>query len=357
MTPFAGRASGAREIGFAIIAMTLTLAAVYAPVAFAHRAHRPAVPGIRADAGRRGAGVGLRGADADADDVLQAAAARAKHGRVYDCCERCFVAWRAATDAAAPAGLRRGCWSCAGAGRVGVAAAACCSCRSSRNWRRSRTAGVIIGIGHGARRLDPRVHRPLLRAHGSRCTASIPRSSATSRSSAFPTCRTATWFCALKDWDERERKQQEIGAKLRPEVHGAPGRHRLRGQPAVAGPGRRERSRSRFVIQTGRPTKDLSACRPHAGRDAQEPGHQRRQRPEAEQAAAGHRRQPRQGGRRRVAVDIVGRTLETLLGGRQVTRFKRDGEQYDVIVQAGQSDRSTPDDLEQHLRARAATAR
>ena len=34
-----------------------------------------------------------------------------------------------------------------------------------------------------------------------------------------------------------------------------------------------------------------------------------------------------------VAVDTVGRTLETMLGGRQVTRFKKDGEQYDVIVQ------------------------
>ena len=32
-------------------------------------------------------------------------------------------------------------------------------------------------------------------------------------------------------------------------------------------------------------------------------------------------------------VDTVGRTLETMLGGRQVTRFKRSGKQYDVIVQ------------------------
>ncbi len=29
-------------------------------------------------------------------------------------------------------------------------------------------------------------------------------------------------------------------------------------------------------------------------------------------------------------VSVVGRTLETLLGGRQVTRFEIDGEQYDV---------------------------
>ena len=41
----------------------------------------------------------------------------------------------------------------------------------------------------------------------------------------------------------------------------------------------------------------------------------------------------------------VGRTLETFLGGRQVTRFKRKGDQYDVIVQLRDVDRSSPDDL------------
>ena len=34
-----------------------------------------------------------------------------------------------------------------------------------------------------------------------------------------------------------------------------------------------------------------------------------------------------------VQIETIGRTLETMLGGRQVTRFKQDGEQYDVIVQ------------------------
>jgi multidrug efflux pump len=46
-----------------------------------------------------------------------------------------------------------------------------------------------------------------------------------------------------------------------------------------------------------------------------------------------------------VPVETIGRTLETLLGGRQVTRFKRDGEQYDVIVQVANVDRSNPDDI------------
>jgi multidrug efflux pump len=46
-----------------------------------------------------------------------------------------------------------------------------------------------------------------------------------------------------------------------------------------------------------------------------------------------------------VQIETVGRTLETMLGGRQVTRFKRDGEQYDVIVQVAATDRTTPADI------------
>jgi multidrug efflux pump len=46
-----------------------------------------------------------------------------------------------------------------------------------------------------------------------------------------------------------------------------------------------------------------------------------------------------------VQVETIGRTLETLLGGRQVTRFKREGKQYDVIVQLEDKDRRQPTDL------------
>jgi multidrug efflux pump len=44
-------------------------------------------------------------------------------------------------------------------------------------------------------------------------------------------------------------------------------------------------------------------------------------------------------------VAVVGRTLETMLGGRQVTRYKYAGKQYDVIVQIGDDNRRTPDQL------------
>jgi multidrug efflux pump len=48
-----------------------------------------------------------------------------------------------------------------------------------------------------------------------------------------------------------------------------------------------------------------------------------------------------------LGIDVagVGRTLETMLGGRQVTRFEQDGEQYEVVVQVRPSERSDPSDI------------
>ena len=43
--------------------------------------------------------------------------------------------------------------------------------------------------------------------------------------------------------------------------------------------------------------------------------------------------------------EMIGRTLETLLGGRKVTTFKLNGKQYDVIVQVDPTDRREPSDL------------
>ncbi|MBX3724967.1 MAG: efflux RND transporter permease subunit [Xanthomonadales bacterium] len=46
-----------------------------------------------------------------------------------------------------------------------------------------------------------------------------------------------------------------------------------------------------------------------------------------------------------VSVAEIGRALETMMGGRRVTTFVQDGEEYDVIVQAQEADRATPNDL------------
>ncbi len=46
-----------------------------------------------------------------------------------------------------------------------------------------------------------------------------------------------------------------------------------------------------------------------------------------------------------VSVEEIGTTLETMLGSRRVTTFIREGEEYDVLLQAQRSDRSDPSDL------------
>ncbi len=47
-----------------------------------------------------------------------------------------------------------------------------------------------------------------------------------------------------------------------------------------------------------------------------------------------------------IDVDIVGRTLETALGGRQVTRYKEGADQYDVVIKIDDAQRQKPQDLE-----------
>ncbi|GAB2613956.1 efflux RND transporter permease subunit [Novilysobacter erysipheiresistens] len=46
-----------------------------------------------------------------------------------------------------------------------------------------------------------------------------------------------------------------------------------------------------------------------------------------------------------VSVSDIGHALETMMGGRRVTTFVQDGEEYDVIVQAAAADRASPADL------------
>src|SRR4026207_1342950 len=46
-----------------------------------------------------------------------------------------------------------------------------------------------------------------------------------------------------------------------------------------------------------------------------------------------------------VSMETIGHTLETLMGGRDVTRYKREGKQYDVVVQVEDDKRRQPSDL------------
>ena len=117
MAPFQAALQGSQEIGFAVVAMTLTLAAVYAPIGFMTGRTGQAVHRVRAGAGRRGAGLGLRRAHPVADDVLEAAEASAEaqpalpHGRVgaSQAHQRLSAALRATLARAPARGARRPC--------------------------------------------------------------------------------------------------------------------------------------------------------------------------------------------------------------------------------------------------------
>ncbi|WP_395137471.1 efflux RND transporter permease subunit [Schlegelella aquatica] len=162
-----------------------------------------------------------------------------------------------------------------------------------------------------------------------------------------PTVSQGISFMRTVDWSERERSTMELAQALQPKLSALPGVNAFPITPPSLGQGFRERSVN-FVIVTSDSYQNLAqvaqkfvdAMNRH-GRFVQPDIDLRMNKPEIyievdrERAAdAG------------VSVDQVARTIETMLGGRNVTRYKRDADQYDVIVQTDASGRTTPADIE-----------
>ncbi len=159
-------------------------------------------------------------------------------------------------------------------------------------------------------------------------------------STAFGVLRTV-------DWTERSISTQELQQKLLPQLMALPGISAFPVTPPSLGQGFRSRPID-FVIVSGdsyanmaraaqamiaemqknpgivQPDSDLQLNKPEIFIDVDR----------ARAADIG------------VSVDVVARTIETMLGGRVVTRYKRDAEQYDVLVQTGSAGRATPEDID-----------
>jgi multidrug efflux pump len=147
----------------------------------------------------------------------------------------------------------------------------------------------------------------------------------------------------LTDWDDRQRSQQQINAEINPQIRRIPG---VQASATNSGSfGQRGSSRPvEFVIQTSGTYEQLQGyvdlmlerIRAYPGLESVESDLQlnmpefRIEMDRAKVADLG------------IDVTVVGRTLETLLGGRQVTRFEQNGEQYDVFVQLAAEDRASP---------------
>ena len=154
-------------------------------------------------------------------------------------------------------------------------------------------------------------------------------------------------FSQLTPWEERTRTQMDIVRDIQPKLARIAGVRAFANNPGSFGQSARSKS-VEFVIQTSESYRKLDEYVESLLAEAEKfPGlinldsDLRLNKPQFEVAVD----------RERVAdtgagVLTVGRTLETLLGGRQVTRFTQNGEQYDVIVQVAPADRRTPGDLD-----------
>ncbi|MEC9340588.1 MAG: efflux RND transporter permease subunit, partial [Pseudomonadota bacterium] len=153
-------------------------------------------------------------------------------------------------------------------------------------------------------------------------------------------------FVTLSHWDERERSQFEITAEMAPKLFALPGVLGFPINRASLGLGGYRSTPVEFVIQ-GNTYEELQTAVDEIMRRAEEyPGlinldtDLKLSKPQLKVQV--DRDKVANVG---VAVADVGRTLETLLGGREVTRFKRAGEQYEVIVKIEDRERTTPADL------------
>lgn len=162
-----------------------------------------------------------------------------------------------------------------------------------------------------------------------------------------PTVSQANVFYRAVDWDKRQKSTIDIAREMQPSFARLAGVTAFPITPPSLGQGFRERPIN-FVIVTSESYQNLSAtARQFMDEIAKNPGFLspdidlRLNKPElkidvdrAKAADLG------------VSVEVVARAIETMLGGRNVTRYKRDAEQFDVVVQTQATGRDTPDDID-----------
>ncbi|MCU7884377.1 MAG: efflux RND transporter permease subunit, partial [Candidatus Thiodiazotropha sp. (ex Lucinoma annulata)] len=178
-------------------------------------------------------------------------------------------------------------------------------------------------------------------------TATVPEVNTTFTVVGFPVVTETLAFSNMKFWEERDRPAKDITSELTPKLYGGvTGLMGVAINPPPLGQSPINKNLE-VVIQTTGSYKELDGLVQKVMARAREnqalvflDNDLKLNKPELkvnvnrDKAAATD-----------VSIDTVGRTLETMLGGRKVTRFKRGAEQYDVIVQIEDEDRRDPNDL------------
>jgi multidrug efflux pump len=160
-------------------------------------------------------------------------------------------------------------------------------------------------------------------------------------------------FVELKDWSERERSSLQIAGEMGPKLFGIPGvlgfpiTPPSLGQPFMDQP-------VQFVVKTTDSYADLNNQINQLMIEVRKNPKILAARTDLKLNSPELRLQIDRDKAADLGVNVatLGRTIETMMSGRDVTRFKMDGEQYDVIVKVEDELRATPEDLNRiHVRS------
>jgi len=343
---------GSKEIAFAVVAMTLTLASVFAPLAFATgRTGRLFIEFALTLAGA----VMVSGFVALTLTPMMCSLLlrhQPKHSWLYNRIEQGFVSFTSGYRWLLSKALHTRwvvviLWVIT----LGVGATLFLTLKSELAPTEDR--GVIFGLITAPQGSTPQFTSDQLKPIEG-FYAQIPEAFAYTAISGFPTVVDGNAILRLKPWEERTKTQQQITDELRPKFASIPGALAFPLNPPSLGQSFRS-TPIEYVIMAQVPYADLQRLVDRFLDEARKiNGVQNLQidlRLNTPEVRVNINRDKL--GDIGVNVDTVGRTLETMLGGRQVTRFKRDGEQYDVIVQVAPLDRTSPADISDiYVRAR-----
>lgn len=345
MKPFEAAIKGAREIGFAVVAMTLTLAAVYAPLAF--------TPGRT---GRLFAEFALALAGAvvvsgfvalTLSPMLCAKLLRhnPRPGRFDRGMERVLTRISHAYRGLLSLALK-GKWVIVLAMLGSAAGSWWLLTEIKQELAPLEDRGVILVSINGPDGATLAYTHRYAQAI-ERIGQDYPEFDRIFSNVGNPSVAQGSVFYRAKPWEERERTILEIAREVSPRISALPGVSAFTITPPSLGQRFRERPIN-YVIVTSDSYENLSAVvRRFEDELANYPGFLqvstdlRLNKPEV-RMDVDRERAADMG----VNVDAIARTVETLLGGRVVTRYKQGGEQYDVVVQTESIQRSAPEDIE-----------
>lgn len=344
MPPFEAALKGSKEIGFAIVAMTLTLAAVYVPLAFSTgRTGKLFVEFALTLAGA----VLVSGFTALTLSPMMSSKllkTNEQHGRFYLAGERVLRSLDNGYRRVL-AGALRWKWIVVGAGVAVFAAAALLFTLLPKELAPQEDQGLVIGFGIAPEGSTVEYTDKYARQMEN-IFAKTPHVDRYFQIVGFPSITQTIGFVGLQDWSQRDMKSSDLQGMLFPQFMSIPG---VMAFPVLPPPLGQEGFGQpvSFVVQTTGSWEELGAT---VGKLMAKMA----QNPQLTNPDTDLKLDKPQlkidVNRDKVAsvgsnVAAVGRTLETMLGGRNVTRFKMGSEQYDVIVQVEDADRRTPGDL------------